>query len=379
MDFFADIPLTFLILLAFVFGLAIGSFLNVVIHRVPLGEPLVWPGSRCPHCQAAIRPWDNLPLLSYLWLRGHCRQCGQTIAWRYPAVELLTAVVFALLVWRFGLDWLVLAQMSFAAVMISLMFIDAAHQLLPDVINYPLYLCALALAPLRNGWGAALTEQSRTSASLLGPDSDFVLWQAALYGALILALAVPSFWLLDWLDGVLFDRYFEEEDVAGEPPTLPPAEHAAELVELKHAEQRERKRSRVLLGTLLSGFGLAAVWLVLAYTYAPAHVYTYQRAYEGLTHALLSAAGAAGMVWALRAVYFLVRGLEGMGLGDVKLMAALGAFFGWYGAFGVLLYSSILAAVVGLILTRMHRAGPNTAFPFGVFLGAMAIATLFAN
>jgi prepilin signal peptidase PulO-like enzyme (type II secretory pathway) len=381
MDFFAELPASFLVALAFILGLAIGSFLNVVIQRVPRGEPIAWPGSRCPQCLKPILPFDNLPLLSYAWLRGRCRECRQRIPWRYPAVELLTALLFAALVWRNGADWLVLAQLVFVAALVALIFIDAQHQLLPDVINYPLLLGALAVAPLRNGWSATLTAHVQATLALRGSEPDFNLWQAALCGALILALATPLFLLLDWLDAPLFDRYFEEEDLAAENLTLdtetaPPADDAADE---QIAVQREQKRRRVILGVLLLGFLLAVVWAVLVYRYAPAQPFVYQRAYDGLLYAFASAAGAAALVWVLRALYFVVRGIEGMGLGDVKMMAALGAFLGWYSAFGVLLYSSMLGAVAGLIIAGVRRSGLNTAFPFGVFLGAMAIVVLLTQ
>jgi prepilin signal peptidase PulO-like enzyme (type II secretory pathway) len=288
-------------------------------------------------------------------------------------VELLTAVLFATLVWRHGADWLVLAQMAFVSAMVALIFIDAQRQLLPDVINYPLYLGALALAPARTGWGAALSEQMHARLSLLGPESDFVIWQAALCGGLILALAVPSFWLLDWLDAVLFDRYFEEEVEEEKPAEAELGAPDAQLAEKELDWPREFKRRRVILGTALFGLGLTVVWVLLVFRNAPAHSFVYQRAYSGLLYAFLSAVGAAGTVWVLRALYFVLRRMEGMGLGDVKMMAVLGAFLGWYTAFGVLLYSSILGAVAGVIVARYSRTGLNTTFPFGVFLGAMAI------
>ncbi|NBO66738.1 MAG: prepilin peptidase, partial [Acidobacteria bacterium] len=86
--------------LATLCGAVVGSFLNVVIHRVPRGESIIWPGSRCPHCQAAIRVAENIPLLSFFWLRGRCRYCQGKISFRYPLVELLTAVIFASFVWK---------------------------------------------------------------------------------------------------------------------------------------------------------------------------------------------------------------------------------------------------------------------------------------
>src|SRR5262249_52152819 len=145
MSFTSGLSPFYLAILAFIFGLVIGSFLNVVIHRVPLGESISLPGSRCPACRSALRPLDNIPLLSFVWLRGRCRVCQARISPVYPAVELLTAALFAALAWQTGASWLVLAQMAFVAVMLALIFIDAAHKILPDVIVYPAFLMALAV------------------------------------------------------------------------------------------------------------------------------------------------------------------------------------------------------------------------------------------
>ncbi|HPG26809.1 MAG TPA: prepilin peptidase [Myxococcota bacterium] len=87
---------------AAILGLLVGSFLNVVIHRVPAGLSIVFPASHCPACEQKIAPWDNVPVLSYLWLRGRCRHCGVRISARYPAVEALTGLVFMAIGWRFG-------------------------------------------------------------------------------------------------------------------------------------------------------------------------------------------------------------------------------------------------------------------------------------
>ena len=96
------LPPAFISIVAFGFGLAIGSFLDVVIYRLPRGESLARPGSRCPSCRAPLSVWDNVPVLAYLWLRGCCRRCGSKISIRYPAVELFTGLVFAAIAWQHG-------------------------------------------------------------------------------------------------------------------------------------------------------------------------------------------------------------------------------------------------------------------------------------
>jgi leader peptidase (prepilin peptidase)/N-methyltransferase len=131
-----------------VLGAAIGSFLNVVIHRVPLHESLVSPPSRCPGCGQAVRPRDNVPIVSWLLLRGRCRDCGTPISPRYPAVELLTAVCFAAVVAVRGFDADLLLELPFVAVLIALAGIDLEHHLLPNVIVGPAAVWALIATAL---------------------------------------------------------------------------------------------------------------------------------------------------------------------------------------------------------------------------------------
>ena len=160
----------YLITTVTVLGLIVGSFLNVVIHRLPRMLQREWhqqcrellelapeqdggqtfnlalPASHCPHCGAGIPPWDNIPLISYLWLRGRCRHCGTPISFRYPLVELLTGLLSAILAWQLGLGWPLLAGLVFTWALIALCFIDLEHQLLPDQITQPLLWLGLLLA-----------------------------------------------------------------------------------------------------------------------------------------------------------------------------------------------------------------------------------------
>jgi leader peptidase (prepilin peptidase) / N-methyltransferase len=126
------------IVVAGAFGALIGSFLNVVAHRVPLGESLVSPGSHCPVCGAPVRPYDNIPIVSWLLLRGRCRDCGAHISARYPLLELLMAVVFAAVVAANGFDDDLVLELPFVAALIALAAIDFDHRLLPNKIVYPL-------------------------------------------------------------------------------------------------------------------------------------------------------------------------------------------------------------------------------------------------
>jgi leader peptidase (prepilin peptidase)/N-methyltransferase len=171
-----------LVAYAAVFGLLIGSFLNVVVWRVPRGESLVSPPSHCPRCDTPIKPYDNLPVVSWLLLRGKCRQCGEPISARYPAVELLTGAVFAALAARIGLDWALPAFLYLGAICVALALIDLDHKRLPNAITLPSYGVGIVLLG-----GAALAEGD------LDPFVRALIGMAALYGIyFLLVLAYPA-------------------------------------------------------------------------------------------------------------------------------------------------------------------------------------------
>jgi leader peptidase (prepilin peptidase)/N-methyltransferase len=123
--------------LSLLVGLAVGSFLNVCIHRLPKGASIVRPGSRCPTCDAPIRWHDNLPLVGYLLLRARCRECGTVLSWRYPIVEALTGLLFLLTVWRFGLGLRSIVLLIFLCGLIVIAFIDLDHQIIPHAVTLP--------------------------------------------------------------------------------------------------------------------------------------------------------------------------------------------------------------------------------------------------
>ncbi|MGD8351938.1 MAG: prepilin peptidase [Nitrospirota bacterium] len=162
-----------------VFGLAVGSFLNVVIWRVPRGKSIVSPSSRCPSCGAAIRPLDNIPVLSYLLLRGRCRYCGAGISARYPFVEALNAVLWAVMYWRFGMGWHLPVYLALASAFVAVVFIDLDFQIIPDSITLP----GIPIALLA---GMFLLPDPVARAIPLG-------WQASLAGA---ALGFGLFWVV---------------------------------------------------------------------------------------------------------------------------------------------------------------------------------------
>jgi leader peptidase (prepilin peptidase)/N-methyltransferase len=159
------------ILLAGALGAIVGSFLNVVIHRLPLGESLVRPRSRCPQCGASIAPYDNVPVLSWLVLRGRCRRCGAPVSGRYPLVELLAAAAFAGIVAARGVEDDLALQLPFAAALIALAAIDLEHRLLPNRIVYPLAVYGLV--------GTAVVDSSDLVEHLLAGAGAFLVLLAA--------------------------------------------------------------------------------------------------------------------------------------------------------------------------------------------------------
>ncbi len=122
---------------AFLFGLCVGSFLNVCIYRLPLSQSVVRPRSACPHCGRPIRSWDNIPCLSWLILRGRCRDCGGSISARYPLVELLSGAFAVMAATRFGFGWQGLIVYLLVAALLVVTFIDLDHRIIPDVITLP--------------------------------------------------------------------------------------------------------------------------------------------------------------------------------------------------------------------------------------------------
>ena len=232
-------------------GLAVGSFLNVCIHRLPRHASIMRPRSRCPQCDYELRWYDNIPVVSYALLRGRCRQCGTRISVRYPIVEVLTLAVFLLHYAVFGWSALLAVRLIFACALIVLFAIDLEHHLLPDAITLP-----------------------------------------GIAAGLIFSLVVPP--------GIV-DSF---------------------------------------IGTIVGG----------------------------------------GVLWAIGEAYYRFAGQEGMGGGDVKMLAMVGAFLGWKLVIVTLFLSSILGSVIGLVVIASRRGGMKYALPYGTFiaLGAL-VASLYGE
>lgn len=234
---------------AFIFGAAIGSFLNVCIFRIPAKASIIKPASQCPQCHHPIRFYDNIPMISFLLLRAKCRDCGAKISWRYPMVELLTGLFALLLFVKFGLTLNFLVYFIFTAVLIVITFIDLDHQIIPDVLSLP---------------------------------------------------GIPLFFLA-----------------------------AVFVVKLPWME--------ALIGLLIGG----------------------------------------GVLFSIAFIYQLMTKREGMGGGDIKLLAMIGGFLGWKSLIFVLLFSSFAGALVGGAAMMIKKQDMKYAVPFGPFLSAAAVAYIF--
>ena len=145
---FEALPAAWLAGAAGVLGLLVGSFLNVVVHRLPRGESVVSPRSRCPACGHQLSAWQNVPLLSFAWLRGRCGGCAAPISWRYPGIELLTGLLFAAVAWRIGATPFLPLLLAFAAALVAAGAIDFDHRIIPDEISLGGLAVALVGVPL---------------------------------------------------------------------------------------------------------------------------------------------------------------------------------------------------------------------------------------
>ena len=268
------VPEVIAYIFVFIFGASVGSFLNVVIHRVPNEESIVFPNSACPNCKAAIKAYDNIPILSWLILRGKCRGCGLPIAARYPAVELLTALLWVLVYWHTGLTPILPVYLVFVSAMVALIFIDAEHMILPNVITYPL---------------------------------------------LVLALLVRIIFPI-----IFVERYFSDTAFA-------PAVYLAGKPE----------------------------WMI------------------SLFGALVGALVGGGSLWLVGAIWKKLRGVDAMGLGDVKMMLGVGALLGWRLAFLSIFLGAFAGALIGVVLIAKQKDKDfQTQIPFGIFLGTGSILSL---
>jgi leader peptidase (prepilin peptidase) / N-methyltransferase len=254
---------------ALLFGLSIGSFLNVCIYRLPLETSIGIPRSRCPHCKRAIAVYDNVPIVSYLLLAGRCRYCKSGISARYPFVEGAAGLVSVLLYLKFGLTFEWVIYFAFSSALIVLAFIDIDHRILPNPITL-------------NG-----------------------IWLGVLVSVYLARPSPFASRILDWLG-----------------------------VEVSNPR---------ILALIGSSMGILA---------------------------------GAGLLWGVGEAYLRVRGIEGMGFGDVKMMAMVGALLGAPLTLFTIMTGSLLGSIVGLLFIRFAGKGRDYELPFGTFLGMGGIVAV---
>ena len=265
----------FTYILSFIFGSIIGSFLNVCIYRLPREESIAYPRSHCTSCDQSISFYNNIPILSYLFLNGKCSNCKSKISLRYPIVEILTGLLFLATVWSFGLTTQTLFYLIFLSSIVAITFIDLEHMIIPNVITYPGIIVGILYNALKTDWDNSSESISKFSFGI----QDF-------------------FSLLNEL------------------PIL-----------------------NSLFGVILG----AGILLVIAYSYE------------------------------------IIKKRQGMGMGDVKLLAMIGAFFGWEGVLFVIFLGSILGSVIGISIIIAKRGDLKYALPFGPFLSIAAVIYIFTG
>ncbi len=243
----------------FILGLIVGSFLNVCIYRLPRELSIVRPSSACPACKKPIKPWDNIPVLSYIFLRGKCRYCGERISFRYPLIELMNGIFYLAVFYFFGLGWHLLPLFAFVSAMIVITFIDLDFQIIPDVITLPGIVIGVI------------------SASFLLPDPFLNI--------------------------------------------------------------NSQNIPKIIVGFINSAIGLFL---------------------------------GGGLFYIIAIVS---RG--GMGGGDIKMMAMVGAFMGWKAVLMVTFIGSLVGSIVGIFLMLLKGKDRKTKVPFGPFLALGSLITLF--
>jgi leader peptidase (prepilin peptidase)/N-methyltransferase len=263
------------------FGLVVGSFLNVVIHRVPLGLSIVSPRSRCPGCETQIAAWDNIPILSYVILGGACRHCKAPISARYPLVELLTGLLYVAMAWRFGPTLEALLFMAFCSGLVVAAAVDIDHQIIPDEISLGGLAVGLVCIPLLHGLAGAGYGEAFAGSAMGAAVGGGSLWIVAFLHARI---------------SVATGREFGHWPGEGEA---------------------------------LPRIGEADYWL-----------------------------------W-----------FPGLGLGDVKLLAMIGAFVGPWGVLDTILMASVLGLLLGVGWAIAHRSW-DSPFGFGPAIAAGAILAI---
>ena len=347
----AAVPFHFWSLVFFAFGCIVGSFLNVCIYRMPLDLSVVSPPSHCPHCKYSIPFYLNVPLLTWLSLRGKCKNCGAPISPRYFAVELLTGVAFLACWLAFGAasPWNAVVFCLFLAGLITATFIDFEHFIIPDEITFGGAAAGFLISFFLPGLHDANSVAQGTERSLLG---------IAVGGGIVYAVLR--------LGKLLFGR--QKVKLAGETKIIF-TETALCLPgqEIPYEEIFYRKSDTIVLEA-------RTVELI-------------DRSYRATTLRLTPKLLRIGdeqfdpaTVPHIEAVCSeLVLPREAMGLGDVKFMAAIGAFIGWQGAMFSLMASSLIGSAAGILMILLRKREWSSRMPYGPYIAAAAVLWLFGG
>ena len=334
----------------FVLGCVVGSFLNVCIHRMPRDLSIVSPPSHCPHCKYSIPFYLNLPLVTWLMLAGKCRNCGAPISIRYFLVELLTGVAFLACWLAFGMyhPGLALVYSIFLAGLITATFIDFEHYIIPDEITYGGAVAGFGFSLFFPALHDAASPGESLARSLIGIlGGSGIVYGVLRLGKLLFGrqqVKLPGESLIVFTENSLHlpgEEIPYEEIFYRRTDTIVVVARRIELIDRCYAEAKvQLSPNRLQIGPD---------------RFAPEEV---------LHMEMLSAT--------------LVLPREAMGLGDVKFMAAIGAFLGWQGAVFSLMASSVIGAVAGIsmILLR-HRASSRV--PYGPYLALAAVIWLFGR
>jgi leader peptidase (prepilin peptidase) / N-methyltransferase len=350
-QYWGQVPFHFWSVVIFCFGSIVGSFLNVCIYRLPLGQSIVSPPSHCPHCKYSIPWYLNVPLFTWLYLRGKCRNCGASISARYFLVELLTACAFLACWLGYGRQspWLALTYCLFIAGLIVATFIDFEHFIIPDEITIGGAVAGFFLSFLVPRLHGVTSLTGAMQRSLVG----------ILAGAALIYLILRMGKLVFGRQKLAFPAdtriVFTETAIQ-----LPEKEIPYEEVFYRHSDVialQARKLElvdRCYRDVLVR---LSPTLLQIGQEKLNPEEVIYMEAISGE----------------------IVLPREAMGLGDVKFMAAIGAFLGWQAVIFCLMLSSMIGALVGVTLIAMRRQAWSSRLPYGPYIALAAVIWLFGG
>jgi len=347
----AAVPFHFWSVVFFVFGSVVGSFLNVCIHRLPLGESIVSPPSHCPHCKYSIPWYLNVPLVTWLYLRGKCRNCGAPISIRYFLVELLTAATFlgCWLVYGRQSVWLVLVYALLLAGLIVATFIDFEHFIIPDEITVggmvAGFVCCFALAASQGQAALGVGLRHSLLGMAVGAGLIYFILRMGklLFGRQRVTLPADTKIIFSETAVHLPDKEVPYEDIFyRQSDVITLQARTVELVDRCYKEAQVRL--------------------------SPATLRIDEEELNPEQVPYLEAVSSE-----------IVLPREAMGLGDVKFMGAIGAFLGWKAVIFSLMVSSMIGSLVGVTLIVLHKREWSSRIPYGPYIALASAVWIFGG